>query len=66
MDGKELPPVKRPEPPKTEASETADGEYSEEISAEVPHADTSETDDTASADIPPEETAESGSDSQNP
>ncbi len=66
MDGKELPPVKRPEPPKTEASETADGEPSEENSAEVPHADTSETDDTASADIPPEETAESGSDSQNP
>lgn len=62
MDGKELPPVKRPEPPKTEASETADGESSEENSAEAPNgeAPAEESADLAES----KESAENGTDSE--
>lgn len=72
MEGKELPPMKKNEPPKTEKSETADGEPStdaqtapaEALNGEA--ADHAETSDTASADVPSEDSAESDSDSPNP
>lgn len=73
MEGKELPPMKKSEPPKTEKAETADGEPAakdaEADSAEAPNgetADPTEAPDTASADAPSEDTAESDSDSPNP
>lgn len=73
MEGKELPPMKKSEPPKTEKAETADGEPAakdaEADSAEAPNgeaADPTESPDTASADAPSEDTAESDSDSPNP
>lgn len=73
MEGKELPPMKKSEPPKTENSETADGESAAKDavvdSAEAPNgeaAEPTESPDTASADVPPEDTAESDSDSPNP
>lgn len=70
MDGKELPPVKRPELPKSaDVAEAADSERAEENAAEAPQAksaEASESPDTASSDVPPEETAESDSASQNP
>lgn len=73
MEGKELPPMKKSEPPKTEKAETADGEPAakdaEADSAEAPNgeaADPAEAPDTASADAPAEDTAESDSDSPNP
>lgn len=73
MEGKELPPMKKSEPPKTEKAETADGEPvakdAEADSAETPNgeaADPAEAPDTASADAPSEDTAESDSDSPNP
>ena len=72
MEGKELPPMKKNEPPKTEKSETADGEPStdaqtapaEALNGEA--ADHAEASDTASADVPSEDSAESDSDSPNP
>lgn len=72
MEGKELPPMKKNEPPKTEKSETADGEPStdtqtapaEALNGE--EADHPEASDTASADVPSEDSAESDSDSPNP
>ena len=73
MEGKELPPMKKSEPPKTEKAETADGEPAakdaEADSAEAPNgeaAEPTEAPDTASADAPAEDTAESDSDSPNP
>lgn len=73
MEGKELPPMKKSEPPKTESPETADGEPAakdaEADSAEAPNgetADPAETPDTDSADASSEDTAESDSDSPNP
>lgn len=73
MEGKELPPMKKSEPPKTEKAETADGEPvakdAEADSAEAPNgeaAEPTEAPDTASADAPSEDTAESDSDSPNP
>lgn len=73
MEGKELPPMKKSEPPKTEKAETADGEPAakdaEVDSAEAPNgeaADPTESPDTASADVSPEDVAESDSDSPNP
>lgn len=73
MEGKELPPMKKSEPPKTEKSETVDGEPAAEDaevdSAEAPNGDAAEpteVPDTASADAPSEDTAESDSDSPNP
>lgn len=73
MEGKELPPMKKSEPPKTEKAETVDGEPAakdaEVDSSEAPNGestDPTESPDTASADVPPEDTAESGSDSPNP
>lgn len=73
MEGKELPPMKKSEPPKTEKAETADGEPvakdAEVDSAEAPNgeaAEPTEAPDTASADAPSEDTAESDSDSPNP
>lgn len=73
MEGKELPPMKKSEPPKTESPETADGEPAakdaEADSAEVPNeesTDPAEAPDTASADAPSEDTAESDADSPNP
>ena len=72
MEGKELPPMKKNEPPKTEKSETADGEPSTDAQtapAEAPNgeaADHAEASDTASADVPSEDSAESDSDSPNP
>lgn len=73
MEGKELPPMKKSEPPKTENSETADGEPAakdaEADSAEAPNgetADPAEAPDTASADASSEDTAESDADSPNP
>lgn len=73
MEGKELPPMKKSEPPKTESSETADGEPAakdkEADSAEAPNgetADPAEAPDTASADASSEDTAESDADSPNP
>lgn len=72
MEGKELPPMKKSEPPKTEKAETADGEPvakdAEADSAEAPNgeaAEPTEAPDTASADAPSEDTAESDSDSPN-
>lgn len=72
MEGKELPPMKKNEPPKTEKSETADGEPStdaqtapaEALNGEA--ADHAEASNTASADVPSEDSAESDSDSPNP
>lgn len=73
MEGKELPPMKKSEPPKTEKAETADGEPAAKDAkpapAETPNgetADPAEAPDTASADAPSEDTAESDSDSPNP
>lgn len=73
MEGKELPPMKKSEPPKTESPETADGEPAakdaEADSAEAPNgetADPAETPDTDSADASSEDTAESDADSPNP
>lgn len=73
MEGKELPPMKKSEPPKTESPETADGEPvakdAEADSAEAPNretADPAEAPDTASADAPSEDTSESDADSPNP
>lgn len=73
MEGKELPPMKKSEPPKTESPETADGEPAakdtEADSAEAPNgetADPAEAPDTASADASSEDTAESDADSPNP
>lgn len=73
MEGKELPPMKKSEPPKTEKAETADGEPvakdAEADSAEAPNgeaAEPTEAPDTASADVSPEDVAESDSDSPNP
>lgn len=73
MEGKELPPMKKSEPPKTEKAETADGEPAakdaEADSAETPNgeaAEPTEAPDTASADVSPEDVAESDSDSPNP
>lgn len=72
MEGKELPPMKKSEPPKAEKSETADGAPSadaetapaEALNGEA--ADHAEASDTASADVPSEDSAESDSDSPNP
>lgn len=73
MEGKELPPMKKSEPPKTEKAETVDGEPAakdaEVDSSEAPNgeaADPTESPDTASADVSPEDVAESDSDSPNP
>lgn len=73
MEGKELPPMKKSEPPKTESPETADGEPAakdaEADSAEAPNgetADPAEAPDTDSADASSEDTAESDADSPNP
>lgn len=73
MEGKELPPMKKNEPPKTEKAETADGEPAakdaEADSAEAPNgetADPAEAPDTAATDAPSEDTAESDSDSPSP
>lgn len=73
MEGKELPPMKKSEPPKTEKAETADGEPAakdaEADSAEAPNgeaAEPTEAPDTAATDAPSEDTAESDSDSPNP
>lgn len=73
MEGKELPPMKKSEPPKTEKAETADGEPAAKDAkpapAEAPNgeaAEPTEAPDTASADAPSEDTAESDSDSPNP
>lgn len=73
MEGKELPPMKKSEPPKTEKAETADGEPAakdaEADSAEAPNgeaADPTESPDTTSADAPSEDVAESDSDAPNP
>lgn len=73
MEGKELPPMKKSEPPKTEKAETADGEPAakdaEADFAEAPNgetADPAEAPDTAATDAPSEDTAESDSDSPNP
>lgn len=72
MEGKELPPMKKSEPPKTESPETADSEPAakdaEADSAEAPYretADPAEAPDTDSADASSEDTAESDSDSPN-
>ena len=73
MEGKELPPMKKSEPPKTKSPETADGEPAakdaEADSAEAPNgetADPAEAPDTDSADASSEDTAESDADSPNP
>lgn len=72
MEGKELPPMKKNEPPKTEKSETADGEPSTDAQTAPAEAlnggaaDHAEASDTASADVPSEDSAESDSDSPNP
>lgn len=72
MDGKELPPVKRPELPKAEKSEMADGAPAadaETAPTEAPNGDTAEpaeTSNTAPADVSSEALAESDSDSPNP